>query len=204
MKAAEFIAVSKSQRRTLRHGEAVPPGEPKRSVLVNGYVQLSWRVGVKSYVTVYEHRLVAGLPPDGVVVHHINGIKTDNKRENLQTIQSQSEHAFGHSHLGFDIDKAIELYRSGLGCKRIAKLLGTYASSVTRALRKRGIQTRQGRPTHCLKGHLFTAETTLTRSDGYRECRICRRMNQKMARAARRGGRHQGEAVSRLRRRSSG
>jgi hypothetical protein len=174
------------KRRTLQHGDPVPSGQPRRTVLVTGYVQLEWRVGVKDYITVYEHRLVMGLPPVGVVVHHKNGIKTDNRPENLELIESQSEHARHHMPLKFDIEEAKRLYLSGLSHKRIARIVGVDHSNVSRRLRAHGVKTRQfGCLTHCRRGHELVGANVVNRRDGWRECRTCRRDAQRRWREAR-------------------
>lgn len=61
----------------------------------NGYV---YRVGGRSAgVPCLLHRIVVGAS-SGMDVHHVNGDKTDCRRENLQTL-SQSEHQDHHKHL---------------------------------------------------------------------------------------------------------
>lgn len=82
--------------RQLRAGEPLPEGEPSRYLNDRGYVRLRWLVGVGEYVEVYEHRLVMGIPPREMEIHHINGIKTDNRRANLVAL-SKSDHAILHS-----------------------------------------------------------------------------------------------------------
>jgi hypothetical protein len=49
----------------------------------------------KSYVEAYEHRVVMGLPDHALEIHHVNGVKTDNRRENLVAL-SKSDHAILH------------------------------------------------------------------------------------------------------------
>lgn len=81
---------------------ANPNWKGGRSVASNGYVLIK-RPGhpmADSRGYVYEHRLVAaeqlGRPlRRGEVVHHRNGIKTDNRPENLEVL-SRWEHAVEH------------------------------------------------------------------------------------------------------------
>lgn len=85
-------------------GPANPQWKGGRSIASNGYVLI--RVGkghhladVRGYA--YEHRLVAEqnlgrrlLP--GEIPHHINGIKTDNRAENIEVVASRAEHSTKH------------------------------------------------------------------------------------------------------------
>lgn len=75
-----------------------------RSVASNGYVLI--RVGVGHHLAdvrgyAYEHRVVAEtkigrrLRP-GEQVHHINGLKSDNRPENIEVVASRSHHAVLH------------------------------------------------------------------------------------------------------------
>jgi hypothetical protein len=84
--------------RTLKHGDPTPAGQPSRYLNDRGYVRLRWLVGSASYIEVYEHRLVMGLPPRELEVHHINHVKTDNRRENL-VVLTKIEHAKLHAAL---------------------------------------------------------------------------------------------------------
>lgn len=75
-----------------------------RSIASNGYVLV--RVGIDHHLSdvrgyAYEHRVIAEakigrrLRP-GEQVHHINGIKTDNRPENLEVCASHAEHFVRH------------------------------------------------------------------------------------------------------------
>ena len=81
-KAIRCRACSNRERATRFRGESSPTWKGGRGITPAGYVEL--RVdGVK----VLEHRYVweqaNGPIPDKWVVHHFNGIKTDNRLENL-------------------------------------------------------------------------------------------------------------------------
>src|SRR5260221_14053685 len=87
------MSVRTATIRTLRADEPIPAGEPRRYKDGRGYVRLRWLVGHAEYVEEYEHRLGAGRPR--AEVHHLNGNKADNGRENL-LILTKEEHARLH------------------------------------------------------------------------------------------------------------
>lgn len=75
-----------------------------RSVASNGYVLI--RVGKEHHLAdvrgyAYEHRLVAEQKlgrrlMKGEIPHHINGVKTDNRPENIEVVESQFAHRVRH------------------------------------------------------------------------------------------------------------
>lgn len=84
--------------------EANPNWGGGRSIASNGYVLI--RVGTEHHLSdvrgyAYEHRLVAEkmigrkLKP-GEIVHHLNGVKTDNRQENLEVVSGIAEHLNKH------------------------------------------------------------------------------------------------------------
>lgn len=125
--------------RQLRHGEPVPPSEPKR-YRRHGYVVLRWLVGVREYVECLEHRVVAGVM-DGVHVHHKNGCRSDNRLENLE-ILTPTEHAQHHHPLTWDVDEAARLYASGMSLPVLGRHLGVSHENILRVFQKRGIPRR--------------------------------------------------------------
>ena len=74
----------------------VPVGETRRYLNHRGYVRLRWLIGPQTYAEAYEHRLVMGFPPRHMHVHHVNGDKLDNRRENLAVLTA-SEHQKLHA-----------------------------------------------------------------------------------------------------------
>ena len=88
-KEAQRVSREKGRQET-KKGEESPCWKGGRYVDKNGYVVI--RVDQKECL---EHRVVwekaNGKIPDGFVLHHLNGIKTDNRLENLLCIP-RSEH----------------------------------------------------------------------------------------------------------------
>lgn len=70
-------------------------------------------------------------------VHHINGVKTDDRLENLVVV-TRGEHFSIHedSHRTLDYSKIKELMDQGLGYRKIAKQLGYKIESVKSAVRR--------------------------------------------------------------------
>lgn len=161
-------------RTVIRSLVDVPEGSPRRYSDGRGYVLLIWKVGRRRYKWCFEHRLVMGFP-DGHV-HHKNHDKSDNRPENLEALDERA-HSREHHPRGFPIDRAIELYQSGLTLKAVALQLGALPTSVLRSFQRLGIQRRK-RTSHnaskvrCLRGHAFTPEN-IAPAKGGRSCRLC-------------------------------
>ena len=95
-------------RRGSKHGPLNINWKGGRTVASNGYVLIKvptehHLADVRGYA--YEHRLVAedkiGRRLErGEQVHHINGIKTDNRPENLEVVSGIREHRLKHRGLG--------------------------------------------------------------------------------------------------------
>ena len=87
------------QLRGLR-GPKSPNYRGARSISRAGYIQLGWAAGHQPGETVLEHRAVmerklGRLLHTDEVVHHINGVKTDNRLENLR-LMSRTSHLSLH------------------------------------------------------------------------------------------------------------
>lgn len=171
--------MSKCIRRWLKAGDEVPNSKPTRYLSSAGYVTLQWKLQPGIFVRVYEHRLVAGLPSSDLDVHHINGVKTDNRPENLQVL-SRSSHA--ELAVGFDVDAAASAYLSGASFNDISRSVGIDATSVLRTLKRRGLKPRPRLEdrTHCKNGHEFSpSNTSVIRLHGRtrgRRCLTCSRV----------------------------
>ncbi|MBL7487030.1 hypothetical protein [Frankia sp. AgW1.1] len=134
--------MKKTSIRTLQPGETPPQAEPRRYPNANGYIRLRWKTGPRSYVECYEHRLVAGVVTDDHV-HHKNHDRADNRGDNLQ-ILSPEAHAAEH---GLELrtwDRAsgAAMYRGGATVVQIAEHFGINNATVSRALRREGVQMR--------------------------------------------------------------
>jgi predicted transcriptional regulator len=125
--------------RTLRPGESAPTSEPRRYKSADGYMRLRWLVGPQQYVECYEHRLVAGMPSESMEVHHLNGIRDDNRPENLAVLTPEEHQA---QHAPSWVEDAVALYEAGWSTTDIAKMLRLDPSVVYRSLALRGVRFR--------------------------------------------------------------
>lgn len=84
-------------------------------------------------------------------VHHINGDPLDDRIENLR-VMTKGEHTRHHwrsgkSALGkrrvHDWDLMRKLYEDGLGCRRIAKIIGSSKTAVQYAFKQMGLVPRK-------------------------------------------------------------
>jgi hypothetical protein len=129
--------------RTLKPGEAIPTGSYYRKHTKHGYVLRVWRVAPKTYVQCLEHRVVAGVVTRDHV-HHVNGIKDDNRPENLQVI-SPGEHTRIHHTLPVDEGEICRLYSEGWSSLRISAELGIATATILRVLERNDVERRRPR-----------------------------------------------------------
>lgn len=148
--------------RTLKHGELVPDGEPKRYRHASGYVRLRWRLPTSEIVEALEHRINAGRVSDAPCIHHVNHDRSDNNPANLRPLTA-SEHARLHAadSRRFDRSIAIRLYESGLSFQRVATALNVHNSTVFKGLKAAGIAIRPKRKAIDLR------KLRMLRADGF-------------------------------------
>lgn len=179
--------------RTLRPDESIPVGDPKRYTDGRGYVRLRWLVDVQTYVEEYEHRIVMGRPLGEV--HHINGVKDDNRPENL-VVLSKREHAELHEELAKAADpdrgarrardRGLERearttrqrlrveamaadYRDGMSTIDISAKYGVHSSNVSRALRAAGVRMRPA----AVAGHGLRRSQQVVKARAHMRCERC-------------------------------
>lgn len=161
--------IKRATIRSLRPGEPLPSGEPRRYKNSAGYVRLRWKVGPQQYVEVYEHRLIAGLP--AAEVHHRDHSKDNNDASNL-VVLSKAEHAKYHGEVAASrsrrwsdwqgerseaafqkrqrrlarledrrrfLAQMAALHAAGLNTVEIGRVVGRDASNVSRGLRAAGV-----------------------------------------------------------------
>lgn len=124
----------------LTHSDTVPSAPPiRRIVTKRGYVILEWRTD-DTFVWAYEHRVVMGLPAGHV--HHVNGVKSDNRRENLEVLEPR-QHMRRHHPQQWDRAEATKLYTEGATLPQVSQALGVHSGNISRGLREVGVAMRQ-------------------------------------------------------------
>ncbi len=116
----------------------MPAANPRRYIAPNGYVVLRWMIAPGEHVEAWEHRIVMGRPK-GKAVHHKNGVRHDNRLENLE-ICTSSDH--GVHHRKYDWNEVVRLYQSGLSQPEVAGRVGASAGQVSRILKRMGVPAR--------------------------------------------------------------
>lgn len=124
--------------RQLQAGEPIPSVIPYRCRRKSdGYVRLRWPVSDSEIVEAYEHRVVAGMNAEHV--HHINGIRDDNRPENLVCL---TERQHKDEHAKVRLAALVLLYESGVSTHVIGHMVGLHYTTVLRRLQLSGIKMR--------------------------------------------------------------
>lgn len=155
--------------RSLRLGEPIPDVAPRRYRNSDGYIRLRWKVGPQQYIEEYEHRIVAGRPHPRYHVHHVNGVKDDNRPENLEVLTPEvhgqhhasvngpgkyapyrSQHAMEKANRRLaredkrrsEVAEMRRLYESGMSTIEVGATVGVDPSNVYRRLTAAGVRMR--------------------------------------------------------------
>ena len=135
-----------------KKGKIIKPHTAK-----NGYVTVSLSVSGVKLPSKRLHGLIAGAflgpRPDGIQVNHKNGVKTDNRLENLEyvTAKGNMEHAFklglqprpsgeNNPSAKLNIGKVLEirnLFKSGIHKSEIARRINVNDSTVGRVINRK-------------------------------------------------------------------
>jgi len=134
--------MSKNKIRSLKPGEPIPAGSPGRYRSSEGYIRLRWWLSPTESVEVYEHRVVDGRVTDAPHVHHLNGVKDDNRPDNLIAL-TPAEHR--RHHRSIDRAELIDLYEGGMSTAAIERTLGINRGNVSKMLRSEGVEMRPRR-----------------------------------------------------------
>jgi hypothetical protein len=122
-----------------------------RAISGNGYVLVKWkgpkRAGLTKHGYIYEHRLVVERRLGrrlraGEIVHHKNGVKTDNRDANLE-VTSRSEHSRHHQKTADGIHPKVKRHldyvhravRRGETVTEIAQELGLSRPPIAKLIR---------------------------------------------------------------------
>ena len=115
------------------NGVLIKKSNNKPCTLTNnrGYIRVSWDRGTSGRVREYAHRLVwfkhFGSIPEGMMIDHINGVKTDNRIENLRLI-CKSGNAQNSHWKGCWLVKRTGKYAAAIKLNGKTKHLGVFAS----------------------------------------------------------------------------
>jgi hypothetical protein len=103
---------------------------------------LRWKVTPGEYVECYEHRVEDGRVTTASQVHHRNGIRSDNRPENLERVTIPQH---GERHRRVDWTQIARDYAAGDTTTQIAARYGLNSGTVSRIVRAEGVPTRRPR-----------------------------------------------------------